>query len=88
MPPSSCASARLKKARSASVWDAVLTVRTVLLTWGDTVSDMFALAILLRDGSYYAMPMLVALIIATKDGGEMLCTCTSPTPYGPVTCSA
>ena len=32
--------------------------------------------------------LIVALIIATKDGGEMLCSCTSAVPGGPVTCSA
>ena len=54
----------VKSRASAFLWDAQMTIRTVLLTWGDTVSDVYALAVLLAAGSSYATPMLVALIIA------------------------
>ena len=54
----------VKSRASAFLWDAQMTIKTVLLTWGDTVSDVYALAVLLAAGSSYATPMLAALIFA------------------------
>ena len=56
----------VKVKRSATIWDIVMTTKTVLLTWGDTVSDVFALYVLLQaePPSEYAVPMLIMLIIA------------------------
>ena len=45
----------VKKAKRAMIWDAVVTIRTVLLTWGDTMSDYYALVLLLQADSSYAM---------------------------------
>ena len=63
----------VKKARSAMIWDAVLTKKRVmtlqtvvemLITWGDSVSDMIALEVLLRTDSSYAAPVIAMLIFA------------------------
>ena len=62
----------VKVKRSATIWDIVMTTKTVLLTWGDSVSDLIALALLLEEGSRYATPMLVALIVANFT--QALCT--------------
>ena len=35
----------VKSRASAFLWDAQMTIKTVLLTWGDTVSDAYALAV-------------------------------------------
>ena len=57
--------------RSATLWDALMTVKTVSLTWGDTVSDIFAIVVLLRAGSGYATPALVSLMFANCMQGLM-----------------
>ena len=54
----------VKSRASAFLWDAQSTIKTVLLTWGDTVSDVYALALLLAAGSSYAIVMLILFILA------------------------
>ena len=46
----------VKKAKRAMIWDAVVTIRTVMLTWGDTMSDYYALVLLLHADSTYTIP--------------------------------
>ena len=43
---------------------ALVTAKTVLLTWGDTVSDVYSFVILQTAGSGFALPMLIMLIVA------------------------
>ena len=46
LPPHLVGHVKVKE--SASIWDALMTIRTVLLTWGDSVSDYYAAALLVR----------------------------------------
>ena len=54
----------VKATRRALIWDSVATLRTMLLTWGDSVSDVFALWLLFQANSPYRWAMLIALVIA------------------------
>ena len=61
MPPTTISPAH----SSVTVWlGALVTLLTVLLTWGDTVSDWVTLEQLLRADSPYFLPMLGMLVFA------------------------
>ena len=46
------------------IWDTLVTIRTVILSLGDTFTDVYATAHLLARASAFATPMLVALVFA------------------------
>ena len=45
-------------------WSALMTIRTVLLTWGDSASDVYAAVLLIKARSKYANLMVVLLVVA------------------------
>ena len=54
----------LKFKVTAGIFSATMLIKTVLLTWGDTVSDVVALGFMLAASSRFGVSMLIALLVA------------------------